>query len=189
MAQTGGEKDYRDTNYIFLTFVTRYLPAGLVGLVIAVIFAAAMSASSGEINSLATVTMIDIYKRHIRTRAQRPSLSERVARGHGILGGVRGGAGRFRQESGIADRSGERVGLACSTARCWECSCWRSSSAGCMARARSGACWPAKSAIFACFFFTGISFLWYNVIGCVVVIATAVVVTVVWRGPVPASGV
>ncbi|MEP7354213.1 MAG: sodium:solute symporter [Acidobacteriota bacterium] len=55
-----------DTNYIFLSFVTRYLPVGIVGLVIGVIFTAAMSAISGEINSLATVTVIDIYKRHVR---------------------------------------------------------------------------------------------------------------------------
>src|SRR5262249_27934553 len=54
VGSTGGEKNFSDVNYIFLTFVTRYLPAGLVGLVIAVIFAAAMSASAGEINSLAT---------------------------------------------------------------------------------------------------------------------------------------
>ena len=53
-----------DTNYIFLSFVTHYLPRGLVGLILGVIFTAAMSASSGEINSLATVTMIDVYKRH-----------------------------------------------------------------------------------------------------------------------------
>ena len=62
----GGEKGFNDTNYIFLSFVTRYLPAGIVGLVIAVIFAATMSASSGEINSLATVTVVDIYKRHVQ---------------------------------------------------------------------------------------------------------------------------
>ena len=55
-----------DTNYIFLSFVTTYLPRGLVGLMLAVIFTAAMSASSGEINSLATVTMIDVYQRHFR---------------------------------------------------------------------------------------------------------------------------
>jgi Na+/proline symporter len=57
--------DTSDTNYIFLSFVTHYLPVGVVGLVIAVIFTAAMSAISGEINSLATVTVIDIYKRHM----------------------------------------------------------------------------------------------------------------------------
>jgi len=54
-----------DTNYIFLSFVTHYLPVGVVGLLIGVIFTAAMSAISGEINSLATVTVIDIYKRHM----------------------------------------------------------------------------------------------------------------------------
>ena len=67
--QNGGERGFSDTNYIFLSFVTRYLPVGLVGLVIAVMFAATMSASAGEINSLATVTMIDLYRRHFRRQA------------------------------------------------------------------------------------------------------------------------
>jgi len=58
-----------DTNYIFLSFVTHYLPRGVIGLVLGVIFTAAMSAISGEINSLATVTVIDIYRRHIRPAA------------------------------------------------------------------------------------------------------------------------
>jgi len=61
-------KDFHDTNYIFLSFVTHYLPAGIVGLIIAVIFSAAMSSTSGEINSLATVTVIDIYRRHVNTK-------------------------------------------------------------------------------------------------------------------------
>ncbi len=67
--KAGGTKGLVDTNYIFLTFVTRYLPAGLVGLVLAVIFGATMSSFSGEMNSLATVTVIDIYKRHLRRDA------------------------------------------------------------------------------------------------------------------------
>jgi Na+/proline symporter len=58
---TGGN----DTNYIFLSFVTRFLPLGVVGLVVGVIFTAAMSAISGEINSLATVSVIDVYKRYM----------------------------------------------------------------------------------------------------------------------------
>jgi Na+/proline symporter len=52
-----------------MSFVTHYLPVGVVGLVLGVIFTAAMSAISGEVNSLATVTVIDIYKRHFRTDA------------------------------------------------------------------------------------------------------------------------
>ena len=58
-----------DTNFIFLSFVTHYLPAGLVGLVMAAIFAAAMSTISAEVNSLATVSVIDIYKRHFAPAA------------------------------------------------------------------------------------------------------------------------
>jgi Na+/proline symporter len=58
-----------DTNYIFLSFVTHYLPRGVIGLVLGVIFTAAMSAISGEINSLATVSVVDIYRRHIRPNA------------------------------------------------------------------------------------------------------------------------
>ncbi|MBK7928364.1 MAG: sodium:solute symporter [Bryobacterales bacterium] len=58
-----------DTNFIFLTFVTTYLPAGVVGLIMAAIFAAAMSTISAEVNSLATVTVIDVYKRHFRGNA------------------------------------------------------------------------------------------------------------------------
>src|SRR5581483_7782957 len=64
VGSSGGDQDYSDTNYIFLSFVTKYLPVGLVGLIIAVIFAATMSASAGEINSLATVTMVDLYRRY-----------------------------------------------------------------------------------------------------------------------------
>lgn len=61
--------NFNDTNYIFLHYVTHYLPVGIVGLVVAVIFTAAMSAVSGEINSLATVTVIDVYRRHVKQDA------------------------------------------------------------------------------------------------------------------------
>lgn len=65
-AKTAGSND---TNYIFLHFVLHYLPQGIVGLVFAAILAAAMSTISGEINSLATVSVIDIYKRMFRPEA------------------------------------------------------------------------------------------------------------------------
>ncbi|MCC6132282.1 MAG: sodium:solute symporter [Acidobacteria bacterium] len=57
--------DRRDTNYIFLRFVLDYLPAGLVGLVLAAIFAASMSSSSAELNALATTSVVDVYLRFI----------------------------------------------------------------------------------------------------------------------------
>jgi len=57
----GGESN--DTNYIFLRFVTDYLPKGLVGLLIAVIFLAAWGSISATLNSLSSCTIIDFHKR------------------------------------------------------------------------------------------------------------------------------
>lgn len=55
----------KDTDYVFITFITTYLPIGLVGLLLAVIFSAAMSSTSSELNALATTTVIDIYRRSL----------------------------------------------------------------------------------------------------------------------------
>jgi Na+/proline symporter len=62
--QATGDRQYNDVNYVFPTFITTRMPAGVVGLMIAAIFAAAMSASGGELNALATATIIDFYRRH-----------------------------------------------------------------------------------------------------------------------------
>jgi len=59
-----GDQSYNDVNYVFPTFITTRMPIGLVGLMIAAIFVAAMSASGGELNALATATIIDFYRRH-----------------------------------------------------------------------------------------------------------------------------
>ena len=67
--QTTGDERYSDVNYVFPTFITTHMPMGLVGLMIAAIFAAAMSASGGELNALATATIIDFYRRHFVTSA------------------------------------------------------------------------------------------------------------------------
>ena len=63
------DDSYNDVNYVFPTFVTTELPIGLVGLIVAAIFAAAMSSIAAELNSLSTSTVIDMYRRHIRTDA------------------------------------------------------------------------------------------------------------------------
>ncbi|OIQ38931.1 MAG: sodium:solute symporter [Bacteroidetes bacterium MedPE-SWsnd-G1] len=52
-----------DSDYVFITFVTTHLPIGLIGLLLAVIFSAAMSSTASELNALATTSVIDIYKR------------------------------------------------------------------------------------------------------------------------------
>ncbi len=53
----------KDSDYIFLTFVLNFLPHGLIGLLLAVIFSAAMSSTAGELNALASTTTIDYYKK------------------------------------------------------------------------------------------------------------------------------
>lgn len=55
--------DSNDTNYIFLRFVTDYLPSGLVGLLIAVIFLAAWGSIAATLNSLASCTIVDFHRR------------------------------------------------------------------------------------------------------------------------------
>ena len=55
--------DVNDTNYIFLNFITTQLPIGVVGLLIAIIFLASMGSMASGLNSLASTTVVDFYKR------------------------------------------------------------------------------------------------------------------------------
>jgi solute:Na+ symporter, SSS family len=59
------EEEINDKDYVFIHFILENLPSGLIGLLLAVIFAAAMSSTSAELNALATITAVDIYKRNI----------------------------------------------------------------------------------------------------------------------------
>lgn len=65
--KTNPNADTSDTNYIFLSFVIHVLPAGLIGLILAAIFSASMSSTSAALNALASTTVIDIYKRMIKS--------------------------------------------------------------------------------------------------------------------------
>ena len=59
----------QDRDYIFLNFVLHYLPHGIIGLLLAVMFSAAMSSMASELNALASTTTIDIYKRSFKSDA------------------------------------------------------------------------------------------------------------------------
>ncbi|PYT29802.1 MAG: sodium:solute symporter [Acidobacteria bacterium] len=179
--QIHGEKEFNDTNYIFLSFVTRYLPAGVVGLVIAVIFAAAMSSSSGEVNSLATVTVIDIYRRHIRQDApDRHYLwASRVSTAFWAAYAVF--FAQYAKNLGSLVEAVNVVGslfygtllgvfvLAFAFRRVTGTAAFIGMLAG-------------ESAILATALFTRITFLWFNVIGCAVVIVTGLLIS--WLRPV-----
>jgi Na+/proline symporter len=164
------EKAFNDTNYVFLTFVTHHLPAGVIGLVIAVIFSAAMSSSSGEINSLATVTVIDIYKRHIRGGAsdRHYLLVSRIAT---VFWGLYAVAfAQYARTLGSLIEAMNMIGslfygtlLGVFTLAVFV---KRANGTGAFFGMLAG-----EAAILSAARFTGISFLWYNVIGAAVVIA------------------
>jgi len=59
----------QDRDYIFLNFVLQYLPHGVIGLLLAVMFSAAMSSMASELSALASTTTIDVYKRIIKADA------------------------------------------------------------------------------------------------------------------------
>jgi Na+/proline symporter len=66
LVETVTGQSSRDVNYVMPRFIKDYLPIGLAGLFIAAILAAAMSSIAAELNSLATSTVIDIYRRLLR---------------------------------------------------------------------------------------------------------------------------
>ena len=69
MQKNDPDAEVNDNNYIFLSFVTEYLPRGLIGLLIAIIFLASMGSLASALNSLASTTVVDIYKRLINKNA------------------------------------------------------------------------------------------------------------------------
>jgi len=69
MKKNNSKADLDDTNYVFLNFVTHYLPCGLIGLLIAIVFLASMGSTASALNSLASTSTVDIYKRIINPGA------------------------------------------------------------------------------------------------------------------------
>ena len=176
LREVNGGKDYDDTNYIFLTFVTRYFPVGAVGLIIAAIFAAAMSTISAELNSLATITMMDIYRRHFRREASETHYV-RVAKTATAFWGLY--AAVFASFGGRLGSLIEAVNMVGSL--------FYGSLLGVFVLAfgfprvtGTGAfvgMIVGEIAVLLTSWLTGISFLWYNVVGCVVVVAVGVAVS------------
>ncbi|MEY4595412.1 MAG: sodium-solute symporter [Bacteroidota bacterium] len=80
--------DTNDTNYVFLTFVLQQLPHGLIGLLMAIILLAAMGSTASGLNSLASTTVIDFYKRFSRkdrTEKEYVAISKWSTAGWGIF--------------------------------------------------------------------------------------------------------
>lgn len=66
ISEVNKNAETNDKDYVFLYFILNFLPKGLVGLLLAVIFSAAMSSSASGLNALASTTAIDLYKRNVK---------------------------------------------------------------------------------------------------------------------------
>jgi solute:Na+ symporter, SSS family len=161
-----------DTNYIFLSFVTRFLPAGLVGLILAAILSASMASSAAELNALASVTVIDIYKRLGRRNApERHYL--RVSKLATVFWGLYAIAfAQFANHLGSLIEAVNIMG-----------SLFYGTILGIFVvafyfkRIRGHATFIAaiiaELTVLCCYFFTEIPYLWFNVIGCVILVVLA----------------
>jgi Na+/proline symporter len=169
-------KPLNDVNYVFPTFVTTYAPAGVIGLIIAAIFAAAMSSISAELAALSTATVIDFYRRHFRTEAPDAHylMVSKLATGFwGFFACVVAlYAGRLGSLIEVVNKFGSYFygsllgvfALALGTKRATGNGASFGLLAGIAAVAIVGR-------------YSKISFLWYNVIGCVVVVAVGMLLS------------
>jgi len=164
---SGPNADANDTNYIFLSFVISVMPAGLIGLILAAILAASMSSTAAELNALAATTVVDIYKRLIRSEG-----SDRhylfVSRAATVFWGIFAvGFALFANTTGSLIEAvnilgslfyGVILGL-------FLIAFFLKNITGTPVFI---AALFSEALVLFCFFFTDIPYLWYNVIGCLV---------------------
>ena len=170
--------DKADTDYVFLTFIMQNLPPGLVGLLLAAIFCAAMSATASGLNSLASTSVVDVWKRLLMPgRADHEYVV--VSKWMTVFWGVFCiGFGLFANQLGSLIEAVNRVGsffygtmLAIflvafyakrvdGTAMLW------------------GAI-IAEIAVILCARYTNMAWLWWNVVGCVVGVVAAILVQMI----------
>ncbi|HJQ35222.1 MAG TPA: sodium:solute symporter [Pyrinomonadaceae bacterium] len=161
-----------DTNYVFLSFVTRYMPAGLVGLVLAAVFFASMSSTASEWSALAATTVVDIQRRLLKRDA-----SERYYFVSSKLATVFWGcfAIAFAQYAGQLGSLVEAVNRLGSLFYGTLLGIFllgfyfrRVTGTAAFLGALAG-----EAAVLYCFFYTSIAFLWFNVVGALVVVLAA----------------
>lgn len=170
--QNGADPKSKESDYVFITFILQELPRGVVGLLVAVILCATMSATAAALNALGSTTVVDLYRplrssvasdHHyvVATRfftaawglvaiavASFANLVENLIEAGNILGSVFYGSilGLFLVAFFVRRVRGSAVFFA-----------------GLIAQAL----------VFVLFFTTGIGYLWYNAIGCAAVVGLA----------------
>ncbi len=166
-----------DVNYVFPSFLLRYAPTGVLGIMLAIIFAAAMSSFSSEINSLASASVIDFYQRYFRREAADKHYLL-ISRAATVFWGA------FATVAAIyASRLGSSIIEAVNVVGSYFygpilgvflLAFLARSSTG------SGAFWGlivGEVAVFATAYYTSISYLYYNVVGAVAVLLTGLLIS------------
>ena len=168
--------DANDTNYIFLSFVLHSLPRGFIGLLFACIFTATMSSSSGELSALASTSVVDIYRRFLRPEKSEKHyvvVSRLMMAGWGVYAVL---FAQYASRLGSLIEAVNILGslfygtmlgiflLAFYVRRVDGTSTFIGALAG-------------EGAVLLCFKYSSISWLWYNVVGCAVVVSVATVLS------------
>ena len=178
--QANPKADTNDTNYIFLNFVISFLPVGLIGLVLAAILSASMSSTSAELNALASTSVIDIYKRIFKKEGsdQHYLLISKMAT---IFWGVYAiGFAMFANKLGSLIEAVNILG-----------SLFYGTILGIFLVAfyvkwvkgtpTFIAAILAEIVVLLCFFLTEMPFLWFNFIGCVLVVILAILLDPIFK--------
>lgn len=198
-AELRGKETYSDVNYIFPKFISSMLPIGMLGLMIAAIFAAAMSSVSSELSALASTSVIDIYKRHIHPSGDDAHYL-RAARAFTILWGLFAcGAAYYARDLGalieVVNRFGSFFYGSLLGVFALALLSRRVNAAGAFYGLISGVLvvafidnlpWLASttgsSALSIFSEYCQISFLWYNVIGSLTVVVVGASISMLSRG-------
>ena len=161
-----------DTDYIFISFVMRNLPRGLVGLLLAVILCAAMSSTASELTALGATTVVDFYRRSFRSDASDRHYL-RVAQLFTAAWGVL--AVLFAAFASLVDNLIQAVNILGSL--------FYGTILGLFlvafffARVGATAAFVgallSEAVVIVVWLTTGVGFLWFNVIGCAIVIAAS----------------
>jgi Na+/proline symporter len=167
--------DTNDTNYVFLSFVIGFFPAGVVGLLLAAIFCAAMSATASGLNALTSTSVVDVYRRFVSSDAN----DRDCVRMSKILtvfwGLVSIGVGEFASHVGSLIEAVNRFGsFFYGTILGVFVLAFFFRKVGDIA-AVSGAV-VGQISVGLCATFTNTAYLWWNVVGCVVGVVAAVVI-------------
>ncbi|MBX2962980.1 MAG: sodium:solute symporter [Cyclobacteriaceae bacterium] len=171
----------QDRDYIFLNFVLNNLPHGIIGLLLAVMFLAAMSSMAGELSALSSTTASDLYRRAINKTAS-PEHYLKASRGFTVLWAVL--AMVFAMLASFAENLIQFVNIVGSL--------FYGTILGIFLTAfyvqyvKGNAVFIAaiiaEAVVLYCYFFTDLAFLLYNIVGCAIVVLGGILLQPLLRG-------